>query len=50
MKVPKSVGPGVTVKILVAVLKLMKAGKPVVPYKITETDSMQETSKEFTSK
>ena len=37
MNVPKSVCPGVTVKTFVAASKLMKAGKPVVPYKTTET-------------
>ena len=37
---PKSFGPGVTAKVFVATLKLMKVGKPVVPYKTTETKSM----------
>jgi hypothetical protein len=35
MNVPKFVGPGVTVKTLFAVLKLIKIGKLLVPYKNT---------------
>ena len=35
---PKSVGPGVTVKVFVAELKLIKMGKTEVLYSITDTD------------
>ena len=46
---PKSVGPGVTVRLFVAGSKLMKAGRPVVPYKITAIDSMHDAFKELTT-
>ena len=38
MNVPKSVGPGVTVKVFVAMSKLIKAGKTAKFYSITDTD------------
>ena len=38
LNVPKSVGPGVTVKAFVAELKLIKMGKTEVFYSITDTD------------
>ena len=38
LNVPNSVGPGVTVKVFVAELKLIKMGKTEVLYSITDTD------------
>ena len=38
MNVPKSVGPGVTVKVFLSESKLIKVGKTTVLYSITDTD------------
>ena len=45
MNVPKSFGPGVTVRIFVVGLKLMKAGRLDVPYNTAEVLEAQEASK-----
>ena len=45
INVPKSVGPGVTVRVFVIALKLMKAGRLAVPYSITEVLGAHEASK-----
>ena len=50
INVPKSVGPGVTVRIFVVALKLMKAGRLAVPYNTTSVIGAHEASKFGSSK
>ena len=45
INVPKSVGPGLTVRIFVVALKLMKTGRLAVPYSTTEVIGAHEASK-----
>ena len=44
-----SVDPGVTVSYFVTELKIMKAGKPLVPDKTTDTQTIQAAFKQFTT-